>query len=80
MLDNEVPPPWSEYPGFPPGDMFWREAGQPWLVYVWEPFWKSLTPERQQDYLRRWNVPDVWRMFYFDSAFREWLDSVDEDS
>jgi hypothetical protein len=74
----EISPPWVEYPGFPPGDFFWREAGEPWLTQVWEPYWKSLSPEQLEEYLQRWNVPDAWRMLYFDPAFREWLDSVDD--
>lgn len=76
---KEVHPPWILYPGFPPGDFYWRDAGQPWLTEVWEPYWKSLSPVEQQDYLSRWRVPDSWRNFYFDTAFRDFLNSVDDE-
>ena len=69
----------AHYPGFPPGDFFWREAGEPWLTQVWEPYWKSLSAERLEEYLQRWKMPDAWRMLYFDPAFRAWLDLVDEN-
>jgi hypothetical protein len=74
-----VPPPWREYPGYPPGDPFWRQSGQAWLEEIWQPYWQSLTLEAQREYLERWKVPDVWRMIYFDPAFGRWLDEVDED-
>jgi hypothetical protein len=78
MNGMEVLPPWVEYPAYPPGDYFWREAGQPWFTLVWEPYWKSLSESELEEYLTRWKVPDNWRMLYFDPGFRKWLDSVDE--
>jgi hypothetical protein len=75
---NEVVPPWIEFPGFPPSDTFWRQSGEYWFALVWEPYWKSLNPQEQQDYLEKWNVPEVWRNFYFDPEFQAWLDSTDE--
>jgi len=78
MAKKEIIPPWVEYPGFPPGDGFWRQSGQLWLNYVWEPYWQSLDVQEQEAYLHRWNVPEEWRKFYFDAAWREWLESTDE--
>lgn len=78
-MDNNIDPPWIKYPIYPPGDFFWREAGEPWFIYVWEPFWKSLTLEEQKEYLSQYEVPEEWLRFYFDSDFQNWLDSVDEN-
>lgn len=75
----EIPPPWVKHPAFPPGDFFWRDAGEPWLKEVWEPYWNSLSAEGREEYLKRWKVPDNWRMLYFNPEFRAWLDSVDEE-
>ena len=77
MSKIEIRPPWVELPGFPPGDFYWRDAGQPWFNEVWETYWKSLTTEEQADYLSQWKVPETWRMFYFDPIFRKWLESTD---
>lgn len=76
---EEINPPWVQFPGFEPGDFFWRDAGQPWLVYVWRPYYDSLTPKEQEDYLRRWKVPKEWQDFYFDPEFQKWLEAIDEE-
>lgn len=78
-LRTEIRPPWAEYPGYTPADTFWRQAGEPWLKTVWQPYFDSLNESEQAAYLKRWNVPEVWRRFYFDRDFQEWLESVDED-
>lgn len=75
---KEVSPPWIAYPGFPPGDFFWRDAGQPWFAYVWEPYWKSLTTQEQQAYLDKWTVQEDWE-WYFDADLQAWLASIDEE-
>jgi len=77
--NEEVLPPWVKFPGYHPFDFFWREAGQAWLVYIWEPFWKKLSPEEQNDYLKRYDVPEEWQLFYFDPDFQSWLDHVDDE-
>jgi len=77
--NEEVPPPWVKFPGFPPGDFFWRDAGEIWFVYVWEPFWKKLSPQEQKDYLKRYHVPYKWQRFYFDPDFQSWLEHVDDE-
>jgi hypothetical protein len=74
----EVSPPWVTYPDYPPGDGFWRQAGEPWLTMVWRPYWDSLDRGQQADYLTRWKVPGDWRRFYFDAEFVGWLDTVDD--
>jgi len=78
MMTNEIDPPWVKYPNYPPADTFWRQAGEPWFTLVWEPYWKSLTSEEQATYLSRWSVPEIWRLFYFEPDFEEWLRSTDE--
>lgn len=77
-MKYEVEPPWIKYPGYPPGDPFWRQTGENWFLLFWEPFWKSLTIGEQEEYLAKWAVPKEWELYYFDSSFREWLESIDE--
>jgi hypothetical protein len=75
---EDIKPPWVVYPGYPPGDGFWRQAGETWLTLVWRPYWESLSPEEQRGYLVRWHVPNEWRDYYFDADFVKWLDTVDD--
>lgn len=35
----EIAPPWVKYPGYSPGDAFWRQSGEYWYAYVWMPYW-----------------------------------------
>lgn len=77
-INNEITPPWIKFPGFPPGDFLWREAGQPWLIYVWEPFWQKLSEAEQEAYLIKYEVPDEWKRYYFDKDFKAWLETVDD--
>ena len=70
-------PPWVEYPGFSPGDAFWRQSGETWLRENWQPFWRGLTGEEQRAYLNRWNAPPVWRLFCT-GAVERWLDEAGE--
>jgi hypothetical protein len=77
--NQEIEPPWVKYPDYPPGDGFWRQAGEPWFALVWRPYWESLNAQEQDDYLNRWNVPQIWRLFYFDRDFREWLRLTDSE-
>jgi hypothetical protein len=76
---NTIEPPWVKFPGFPPGDGFWRHSGEIWFKEVWEPYWEALSSEGRERYLEQWAVPKVWRDFYFDRKFQQWLDSVDDD-
>ena len=78
MMKNEIEPPWVAFPGYPPGDGFWRQSGENWLRYIWEPYWNALSPERKKEYLEKWMVPKEWHDFYFDQSFNQWLHSVDE--
>jgi hypothetical protein len=76
---GEPAPPWARHPEYPPGDTFWRQAGEAYLTLVWRPYWESLDAAAQDAYLERWNVPEVWRRFYFGEEFAKWLESVDDD-
>ena len=67
-----IEPPWIKYPNYPPYDTFWRQSGQDWFAYVWEPFWRDLTQIEQANYLKQWNPPQAWVDFYFNT---EWLDN-----
>lgn len=77
--NGEVEPPWVEFPGHPPGDIFWRQEGSIWFAYVWKPYWDSLKAEEQETYLKRWDVPADWQRYYFDPEFQAWLSTVDDD-
>lgn len=75
---NEVRPPWVVYPEYFPGHTFWRQAGQPYLAYTWEPFWNSLSSEEQSAFLDKWDAPEDWRHFY-SPEYRVLLDELDAD-
>lgn len=76
--DNEIVPPWILFPGYPPGDGFWRQSAEGWFTFIWRPFWEKLSPMEQVKYLHRWKVPDEWRLFYFDSDFKKWLEKAED--
>lgn len=73
----EILPPWILYPEYGPGDGYWRQAGEAWFVEVWQHYWQKLSLDEQADYVQRWMPPEVWKKFYFNNDFSEWLDSVD---
>ncbi len=73
---NEINPPWVQYPGYAPGDPFWRQSGEAWFHHVWLPSWNSQSPEEKEIYLQKHNAPEIWRSFY-DDDFQEWLKSID---
>ncbi len=76
---TEIRPPWIEYPDYPPYDTFWRQSGQLWFKYLWEPYWHNLSAEQQEKYLRRWNVPQMWHDFYFDTTWHDFLETLEDD-
>jgi hypothetical protein len=76
---GEIKPPWVAYPEYGPGDTFWRQTGEPFMALVWEPYYESLSQEEKDAYLKRWQVPEEWWKFYFDPAWRAFLESTDED-
>lgn len=79
MQEKEIQPPWIMYPGYPPGDTFWRQAGDLWFNYSWKHYWDSLSETEKNEYLIRWNVPTDWSSFYFNKDFQQWLEDVDLD-
>ena len=79
MSNNRIEPPWITYPGYPPGDGFWRQSGEAWFTLIWEPFWNSLDSAEQRQYLQGYVVPESWQAHYFDPEFRRWLDTVDDE-
>jgi len=81
-MDKQPPAPWVKYPGFPPFDGFWRQTGEYWLAYVWEPYWNALSLEEKEAYLQRWDVPDVWREYsaYINPEFAKLLESIDNEN
>jgi hypothetical protein len=75
---GEIRPPWIEYPGFPSYDFFWRQTGEAWKYYVWEPYYESLTPEQQAEYLAYWRVPQDWLNTEFNPEWWAIDDGPDE--
>lgn len=78
MHIEKIVPPWVEYPEYGLGDTFWRQSGEAWFHHKWLPYWQSLSIDKQEEYLHRWKVPEVWRKFYFDQLFQKWLEEIDE--
>ena len=76
---DEIKPPWIEYPDYPPYDTFWRQSGEIYLKYIWEPFWKKLSSEQQTEYLKKWPAPKKWQDFYFDEKFHAMLAQLDKE-
>lgn len=72
-------PPWIQYPGYSPGDPFWRQSGELWFSYVWQPYFQNLTDDEKKRYLQEWKPPQEWQVFYFDEEWQGFLHSVDDD-
>jgi hypothetical protein len=65
-VQEESPvPPWIKYPGHDPWWGGWRQGvSEAWLLDVWLPFWKALSPEEKERYLQTWSPPnDDWREY-----------------
>ncbi len=78
---KEIKPPWIKFPGYLPLDGFWRQTGEPWFYYIWKPYWDSLDGSSQKDYLKKYEVPEKWKRFYFDPEYQNWLsENVTKDS
>lgn len=62
---SHVLPPWIEYPNSEPTWGGWRQGtSEAWLRDVWLPFWKHLTPEDRNAYLKQWPPPnDEWHLY-----------------
>jgi hypothetical protein len=63
LRDPPPEPPWVFFPGQPVDWSGWRQGGgHAWLLRVWLPFWRGLSPEERAAYLTRWPPPDDdWR-------------------
>lgn len=77
---NEIAPPWIEYPGYGPSDMFWRQGyGDSFMRYQWDPFYESLPEPEQDAYLKRWNVPEDWYTLRFDRKIQANITQINEE-
>ena len=76
---SEPKPPWIVYPDFPPYDTFWRQSGECYLKYVWEPYWLKLSENEQAVYLEKWPPPKKWYDFYLDDEYRKMLQEIDDE-
>lgn len=76
MTNLEIQPPWLKYPKFSPSDIFWRQTGESWALYVWLPFWTSLSSEQREQLLIRYEAPKEWKEFYT-QEHQEWLANID---
>lgn len=60
---EEVRPPWVVYPGIDVTSGFFRQGeGDTYMGWSFNPYFASLTEEEQQAYLKKWNVPDEWKL------------------
>lgn len=60
-----IPPPWIEYPQSEPTWAGWRQGtSEAWLQEIWFPFWRGLTPEEQDIYLKQYPPPDEEWLLY----------------
>jgi hypothetical protein len=59
---DEIEPPWVAFPNNSP-IYGWNQGFQEaWKTNVWLPFWRSLSEEKQNEYLKKWRPPDDdWR-------------------
>lgn len=80
LTAKEIEPPWVYAPEFEPARAFWRQEGELWFNYVWLPYWESLSLLEREEYLVRWDVPEIWRKYsyHINPTFREWVDSLDD--
>jgi len=68
-----IPPPWVAFPDIEPAELsryLKQGATEAWFDQQWRPFWSSLSPDQQRDYLDRWHATTEWReavAFYFNS-------------
>jgi hypothetical protein len=62
-FEQEVQPPWIQFPNYSPADPFWRMGAYEWYQYQWRPYWNSLSDDEKKDYLNRWQAPEEWRNF-----------------
>lgn len=61
LASGEPLPPWRVFPGQTPDGEIWQFGhGATWWRRAWQPFWEPLASEARDDYLRRWEAPDVW--------------------
>lgn len=67
-------PPWELHPEHPPEDSFWRQTGEQALA-AWLRQWQLLNHVERETYLKKWRVPDQWRVDFFEDpvVFREWV-------
>ena len=77
MNEAEIMPPWIAFPGQPPRTFFWREAGEPWLCHVWQPFWNGLDAHQRAAYLAKFPPSQEWIDLFFDESWDAELSEID---
>ena len=67
---EEIVPPWAMYPDCNLMDLGplwggWRQGvSEAWLHDVWFPFWKKLTLEEREEYVKKWPPPtEDWGLY-----------------
>jgi len=64
-------PPWVVFPEIKPRELsayLKQGVTETWFDQHWRPFWSSLTPDQQRDYLDHWQTTEEWRdavAYYF---------------
>ncbi|WP_407971576.1 hypothetical protein ACJ51O_24845 [Burkholderia pyrrocinia] len=65
------PPPWVAWCYYGPFVRYNEGAEEYWAIYLWDPFWKSLTPEARDAYIERHSKDALSYM-----SAQEWEDWV----
>lgn len=57
---SDNPPPWHVFPYLK--ELPRQGMEEQYVDTVWRPFWESLNPEQQEEYLQNWNASEDWRI------------------
>jgi len=68
MTTSTINPPWIEYPNSDPWWGGWRQGkSEAWFLNEWLPFWKSLSQQEKESYVKQWPLPnDDWQIYLFE--------------
>lgn len=58
---SELPPPSVVFPDLKVSDSRNQGLVETYIFLNWLPYWESLTPPEQAQYLDRWQVSEEWR-------------------
>jgi hypothetical protein len=62
--EERIVPPWIKYPQYAPCDFFWRQSGELYFQYVWQPFWMNADSLTKVQILKEFPMPRQWQSWY----------------